>query len=67
MLAATHANVALYNSGTLRSDRIHPRGEFTMRDLVSILPMVDNLLVLKITGRFSCLYKLFFNTVLKLT
>ncbi|XP_014661915.1 PREDICTED: mannosylglucosyl-3-phosphoglycerate phosphatase-like isoform X2 [Priapulus caudatus] len=50
MLAATHANVALYNAGTLRSDRVHQRGDFTMKDLISILPMVDNLVVLKITG-----------------
>lgn len=50
MQAATHANVALYNSGTLRSDRIHYRGNFSMRDLVTILPMVDELVVLKISG-----------------
>lgn len=36
MLAATHSDLALLNSGTLRSDRVHPKGPFTMRDLVRI-------------------------------
>lgn len=50
MMAACNGDVALLNSGTLRSDRIHPRGEFKMRDLMTILPMLDPLLVLEITG-----------------
>jgi 5'-nucleotidase len=50
MLSATDADVALLNSGTLRSDRIHPIGDFRLRDLVSILPMVDNLVVVEVTG-----------------
>lgn len=50
MLSATDADVALLNSGTLRSDRIHPQGEFRLRDLVAILPMVDNLVVIEVTG-----------------
>ncbi|GBN78831.1 Trifunctional nucleotide phosphoesterase protein YfkN [Araneus ventricosus] len=50
MLSATHSDVALLNSGTLRSDRIHPKGPFTMRDLVTILPMMDSLLVVSISG-----------------
>ncbi len=50
MLSATDADVALLNSGTLRSDRIHPKGEFRLRDLVAILPMVDNLVVIEVTG-----------------
>jgi len=50
MLEATDADVALLNSGTLRSDRIHPRGEFRLRDLVAILPMVDNLVVIELSG-----------------
>jgi len=50
MLSATDAEVALLNSGTLRSDRIHPSGEFRLRDLVSILPMVDNLVVVEVSG-----------------
>ena len=51
MLEGVEAEVALLNSGTLRSDRVHPRGEFRMRDLLAILPMVDPVVVINITGR----------------
>ncbi|XP_022646777.1 uncharacterized protein LOC111270694 isoform X2 [Varroa jacobsoni] len=51
MLAATHSDLALLNSGTLRSDRVHPKGSFTMRDLVTVLPMMDSLIVLEVTGK----------------
>ncbi|XP_013407465.1 uncharacterized protein LOC106171590 [Lingula anatina] len=51
MLTVTDAHVALINSGTFRSDVLHPAGEFTVRDLVSILPLNDPLVVLKVTGR----------------
>lgn len=50
MLASTHADLAILNSGTLRSDRIHPRGEFTMRDLFNILGYIDPIAVLSATG-----------------
>lgn len=50
MLMSTEADVAILNSGTLRSDRIHPHGEFKIRDLMSILPMIDSLVVIAITG-----------------
>lgn len=50
MLAATHADAAMINSGTLRSDKIHEKGEFTLQDLMDVLPMVDPLVVLRITG-----------------
>ncbi|CAB3979105.1 5 -nucleotidase-like isoform X2 [Paramuricea clavata] len=46
----TQADVSLVNSGTLRSDTIHSPGEFKMKDLVSILPMPDAVVVLRITG-----------------
>ena len=51
MLSATYADVALLNSGSLRSDRIHPAGEFKLRDLFAILPMVDNLVVVQTVAR----------------
>ena len=51
MLASCNGDVALLNSGTLRSDRIHHKGDFKMRDLMTILPMLDPLLVLEITGK----------------
>lgn len=50
MLSSTHSDLAILNSGTLRSDRIHPAGDFLMRDLVTILPMLDPLVVLSATG-----------------
>ncbi|OQR69207.1 5' nucleotidase-like [Tropilaelaps mercedesae] len=50
MLAATHSDLALLNSGTLRSDRVHPKGPFTMRDLVTVLPMMDSLIVVEVSG-----------------
>ncbi|OWF35212.1 Trifunctional nucleotide phosphoesterase protein YfkN [Mizuhopecten yessoensis] len=50
MLEISKADVALLNSGTFRSDRIHDKGEFKLRDLLTILPLVDPLVVLKVTG-----------------
>jgi 5'-nucleotidase len=37
MLASTHSDCAILNSGTLRSDRIHQKGDFKLRDLVTIM------------------------------
>lgn len=51
MLASTHADLAILNSGTLRSDRIHPKGDFTMRDLYNILGYIDPIAVLSATGK----------------
>jgi 5'-nucleotidase len=53
ILAATGADLVLLNSGTLRSDQIHPAGNFSMRDLVTIIPMMDPLVVISVTGRIS--------------
>jgi len=50
MLRSTEADAAILNSGTLRSDRVHHRGEFRMLDLMAILPMVDSLVVIAVTG-----------------
>jgi len=50
MLQCTDADVALLNSGTFRSDQVHPCGHFRIRDLLSILPMIDSLVVLQLTG-----------------
>ncbi|KAF7278511.1 mannosylglucosyl-3-phosphoglycerate phosphatase isoform X2 [Rhynchophorus ferrugineus] len=51
VLAATGADLVILNSGTFRSDQVHPAGDFTMRDLTNIIPMRDPLVVLKITGQ----------------
>lgn len=50
-LAATGADVVMINSGTFRSDQIHEAGPFTMKDLVSIIPMQDPLIVIEVTGQ----------------
>ncbi|XP_046842801.1 mannosylglucosyl-3-phosphoglycerate phosphatase-like isoform X2 [Xenia sp. Carnegie-2017] len=47
----TQADVSIVNSGTLRSDTIHPPGEFKMKHLASILPMPDAIVTLEITGK----------------
>ncbi|CAG2174657.1 unnamed protein product, partial [Oppiella nova] len=51
VLATTGVDAVLLNSGTFRSDQIHTTGAFKVRDLVRILPMMDALVVLNITGR----------------
>ena len=51
MLEGTEADCALLNSGTLRSDRVHPKGSFKMKDLLAILPMVDPLVVIRVSGK----------------
>lgn len=50
VLAATGADLVILNSGTFRSDQVHPAGDFTIRDLTNIVPMRDPILVLKVTG-----------------
>ena len=49
-MAATDSDLALINSGTLRSDKIHPPGPFKFRDLNQILPMLNPLIVVEISG-----------------
>ncbi|XP_022779638.1 5'-nucleotidase-like isoform X2 [Stylophora pistillata] len=46
----TEVDCVILNSGTLRSDTIHPPGKFKMKDLSAILPMPDVLVVLELTG-----------------
>ncbi|CAB3259449.1 unnamed protein product [Arctia plantaginis] len=50
LLAATGADLVLLNSGTFRSDQVHPAGDFTLRDLSTIIPMRDPLVVVEATG-----------------
>lgn len=51
VLAATGADLVMLNSGTFRSDRVHPAGPFTLGDLVNLVPMRDPLVVLAVTGK----------------
>ena len=50
MLSAVHADATLLNGGTLRSDRIHKKGDFRMKDLIEILPFGGNVCMLDVTG-----------------
>lgn len=47
---ATNADVALINGGSIRADLTYEPGELTRRDVASISPFSDPVLVLKITG-----------------
>ncbi|XP_050523089.1 mannosylglucosyl-3-phosphoglycerate phosphatase isoform X2 [Daktulosphaira vitifoliae] len=51
LLAATGADLVILNSGTFRSDRIHPSGDFTLGDLVNIVPMQDPTIVILVSGQ----------------
>jgi len=53
MVAATNADFALLNSGTFRSDMVHPAGSFYVKDLVTILPMIDPLVLLEVKGNYN--------------
>lgn len=44
------ADVGMLNGGSFRSDRVHPTGKFTDKDLNEILPYIDPIAVLDITG-----------------
>ncbi|XP_065211905.1 trifunctional nucleotide phosphoesterase protein YfkN isoform X2 [Planococcus citri] len=50
LLAATGADLVILNSGTFRSDQIHPAGEFTLGDLMRILPKAEATVELNVTG-----------------
>ena len=47
---AAKADIMLLNSGTIRSDTVHPVGKLRMKDLVAMLPMCDEIAVLDMTG-----------------
>lgn len=46
-----NAEVGLLNAGSLRSDRVHPTGALTFRDINDILPMNDETVAVQLTGR----------------
>lgn len=54
ILEATHVDIGFLNSGTFRSDRIHSKGPFLLRDLLTILPLIDELVVIKVSGMVIC-------------
>lgn len=50
MQAATGADVCMINGGTLRAERVIEAGALTMRELFEILPMMETVAVIKVTG-----------------
>lgn len=52
LLAATGADLVLINSGTFRSDQVHPPGDFTMGDLMRIIPYNEPTVELNVSGKY---------------
>ncbi|XKL59322.1 hypothetical protein PGB90_000338 [Kerria lacca] len=50
LLAATGADLVIINSGTFRSDQIHQPGEFTLGDLMRIVPYCEPTVELFVKG-----------------
>jgi 2',3'-cyclic-nucleotide 2'-phosphodiesterase (5'-nucleotidase family) len=50
MRQSTGTEIALLNSGTLRSDRLFEKGILTLGDLQTILPMLDRTVKMKVKG-----------------
>jgi 5'-nucleotidase len=50
MRSSTRSEIALLNSGTFRSNAVHEAGVFRVKDLMTILPMVDPLWKLEVSG-----------------
>jgi 5'-nucleotidase len=50
ILAAVEADCCILNSGSLRSDTLHPAGVFRVRDLKAIVPFADSMSVVSVTG-----------------
>jgi 5'-nucleotidase len=50
MTWCTGADVAILNSGSLRADKIIPKGSITVRDMNDLLPMADPLEVIELTA-----------------
>ncbi len=50
IMSAVDVDCCILNGGSLRSDRIHPPGPFTLRDLRDILSFESELVVVEITG-----------------
>ena len=48
--AAAPLHLAFFNSGSIRSDRVHEAGPLRMRDLVEMLPYCDNMAIVEMPG-----------------
>ena len=52
-MAHTNADCAIVNSGSFRSDAVHPAGKFTLRNLNTILAFNPQCVVVEV--RLHCL------------
>ncbi len=52
IMCAVEIDCALLNSGSFRSDRVHPVGPFKFKDLKDIVSFESELIVLSLTGIF---------------
>lgn len=53
ILASVKGDCCILNSGSLRSNRTHPKGEFKIKDLKAILPFPSDLVIISVTGKHS--------------
>lgn len=44
------ADVVVMNSGSIRADKVLPAGPLTVRDLLALMPMLDETVLIEITG-----------------
>ena len=49
--ASLGADLGLMNGGGVRSDRVYPAGELTLRDLTEILPFGNTVVLIEVTGQ----------------
>ncbi len=49
------ADACLINSGTFRSDQIHPAGDFKLRDLTALFPFSDGTVQLRLSAQAQSL------------
>ena len=51
LATVTKCDLVLINSGTFRSGTVHTKGDFRLHDLMTILPINDTLVTIKVTGQ----------------
>ena len=45
------SDIAFFNGGSIRGDKIFPAGQFSTRDILEIFPMINNFVVLRVSGQ----------------
>ena len=47
---STGSDIALFNAGTIRADKIFEKGDITVKDLCELLPIIDGHMVVEVTA-----------------